>query len=55
MISKDVQFFFFTLVGWWYGVVGHLEACDGNHTYCHCHENGKFLFIYIKIPGWIMC
>lgn len=25
--------------GWWYGVVGHLEACDGNHTYCHCHEN----------------
>ncbi|CAI9271091.1 unnamed protein product [Lactuca saligna] len=25
--------------GWWYGVVGHLEACDGNQTYCHCHEN----------------
>lgn len=25
--------------GWWYGVVGHLEACDGNENYCHCHEN----------------
>ncbi|KVI07979.1 F-box protein At2g32560-like isoform X1 [Cynara cardunculus var. scolymus] len=25
--------------GWWYGVVGHLEACDGNGSYCHCHES----------------
>ncbi|KAJ9542867.1 hypothetical protein OSB04_029373 [Centaurea solstitialis] len=25
--------------GWWYGVVGHLEACDGNESYCHCHES----------------
>ncbi|KAL8246166.1 hypothetical protein R6Q59_007382 [Mikania micrantha] len=25
--------------GWWYGVVGHLETCDGNNSYCHCHEN----------------
>ncbi|KAL9993757.1 putative F-box domain-containing protein [Helianthus debilis subsp. tardiflorus] len=25
--------------GWWYGVVGHLEACDGNISYCHCHES----------------
>lgn len=25
--------------GWWYGVVGHLETCDGNHIYCHCHES----------------
>ncbi|KAI3795869.1 hypothetical protein L1987_38529 [Smallanthus sonchifolius] len=23
--------------GWWYGVVAHLEACDG--IYCHCHES----------------
>lgn len=23
--------------GWWYGVVGHLESCDGNENYCHCH------------------
>ncbi|XP_076943636.1 F-box protein At2g32560-like [Bidens hawaiensis] len=25
--------------GWWYGVVGHLETCDGNNSYCHCHES----------------
>ncbi|KAJ8751606.1 hypothetical protein K2173_016857 [Erythroxylum novogranatense] len=23
--------------GWWYGVVGHLESCDGNETFCRCH------------------
>ncbi|GKV26287.1 hypothetical protein SLEP1_g35619 [Rubroshorea leprosula] len=23
--------------GWWYGVVGHQESCDGNENYCHCH------------------
>ncbi|KAB1227513.1 hypothetical protein CJ030_MR1G027452 [Morella rubra] len=22
--------------GWWYGVVGHLETCDGNENYCRC-------------------
>lgn len=25
--------------GWWYGIVGHLETCDGNDNYCHCHES----------------
>ncbi|KAJ7964968.1 F-box protein family [Quillaja saponaria] len=25
--------------GWWYGVVGHLESCDGNHNYCLCHRS----------------
>ncbi|XP_062016334.1 F-box protein At2g26850 [Rosa rugosa] len=25
--------------GWWYGVVGHLESCDGNETYCLCHNS----------------
>lgn len=25
--------------GWWYGVVGHLESCDGNESYCRCHES----------------
>nr|XP_043640158.1 F-box protein At2g26850-like [Erigeron canadensis] len=25
--------------GWWYGVIGHLESCDGNDTYCRCHES----------------
>ncbi|CAA2997302.1 F-box protein At2g32560-like [Olea europaea var. sylvestris] len=25
--------------GWWYGVVGHLETCDGNANYCPCHDS----------------
>ncbi|WOG82968.1 hypothetical protein DCAR_0102141 [Daucus carota subsp. sativus] len=25
--------------GWWYGVVGHLELCDGNQNYCRCFES----------------
>ncbi|XP_057484278.1 F-box protein At2g26850-like isoform X1 [Actinidia eriantha] len=25
--------------GWWYGVVGHLESCDGSDNYCRCHES----------------
>lgn len=25
--------------GWWYGVVGHLETCDGNEYYCRCHDS----------------
>ncbi|CAA0826207.1 F-box protein [Striga hermonthica] len=24
--------------GWWYGVVGHLETCDGSAGYCRCHD-----------------
>ncbi|XP_052169982.1 F-box protein At2g32560 [Diospyros lotus] len=25
--------------GWWYGVVGHLESCNGNDNYCFCHQS----------------
>lgn len=25
--------------GWWYGIVGHLESCDGNENYCRCHHS----------------
>lgn len=25
--------------GWWYGVVGHLETCNGNENYCQCHSS----------------
>ncbi|KAK8683237.1 hypothetical protein V6N13_039302 [Hibiscus sabdariffa] len=25
--------------GWWYGVVGHLESCDGNENFCRCHQS----------------
>jgi hypothetical protein len=29
------------LAGWWYGVVGHLESCDGNEHFCRCHLSGE--------------
>ncbi|KAG5043245.1 hypothetical protein JHK87_007160 [Glycine soja] len=25
--------------GWWYGVIGHLEQCQGHGNHCHCHYN----------------
>ncbi|CAN6719006.1 unnamed protein product [Malus baccata var. baccata] len=25
--------------GWWYGVIGHLELCNGNVNHCRCHYN----------------
>ncbi|KAL5163305.1 F-box protein [Glycine soja] len=25
--------------GWWYGVVGHLESCNGSENYCRCHSS----------------
>ncbi|KAL6563748.1 hypothetical protein OROGR_002707 [Orobanche gracilis] len=25
--------------GWWYGVVGHSETCDGNADYCRCVDS----------------
>uniref|UniRef100_A0A1D1Z4F8 F-box protein At2g32560 n=1 Tax=Anthurium amnicola TaxID=1678845 RepID=A0A1D1Z4F8_9ARAE len=25
--------------GWWYGVVGHQESCDGNEHHCRCHNS----------------
>lgn len=34
--------------GWWYGVVGHLEPCDRNQSYCHCHENGEILVLDLE-------
>jgi len=29
--------------GWWYGVVGHLETCDGNDNYCRCHYSDSLV------------
>ncbi|KAK9062720.1 hypothetical protein SSX86_019909 [Deinandra increscens subsp. villosa] len=38
--------------GWWYGVVGHLEECDGNNSYCHCHESDTVVLEFNQyIPG----
>ncbi|EES03775.1 F-box protein At2g26850 isoform X2 [Sorghum bicolor] len=25
--------------GWWYGVVGHQESCNGNEHMCRCHQD----------------
>ncbi|KAL7199398.1 hypothetical protein ACSBR2_021639 [Camellia fascicularis] len=25
--------------GWWYGVIGHLESCDGRDDFCLCHRS----------------
>lgn len=30
--------------GWWYGVIGHLENCDGNEHFCRCQLSGKHFF-----------
>lgn len=38
--------------GWWYGVVGHLETCDGNSNYCRCHESDTVVLEFNQyIPG----
>ncbi|PIM99281.1 hypothetical protein CDL12_28233 [Handroanthus impetiginosus] len=34
--------------GWWYGVVGHLETCEGNSIYCRCHDSGELLPCFLK-------
>lgn len=31
------------MAGWWYGIVGHLESCDGNENYCSCHNSGELI------------
>ncbi|XP_027080008.1 F-box protein At2g26850-like [Coffea eugenioides] len=38
--------------GWWYGVVGHLETCDGNSNYCRCHESDSVVLEFNQYtPG----
>ncbi|KAL9233572.1 hypothetical protein vseg_008552 [Gypsophila vaccaria] len=38
--------------GWWYGVVGHSETCDGNENYCHCfHSDTVVLEFNQYTPG----
>ena len=34
---------FLCFAGWWYGVVGHLQSCDGEEHHCHCHNSGEQL------------
>ncbi|KAK4278855.1 hypothetical protein QN277_016640 [Acacia crassicarpa] len=38
--------------GWWYGVVGHLELCDGNEIYCRCHNSDTIVLVFNQYaPG----
>jgi hypothetical protein len=38
--------------GWWYGVVGHLESCDGNQRYCYCHKSDTVILEFNQYtPG----
>lgn len=38
--------------GWWYGVVGHLESCDGNEHFCHCHNSDTIILEFNQYtPG----
>ncbi|XP_016484983.1 F-box protein At2g26850-like isoform X1 [Nicotiana tabacum] len=38
--------------GWWYGVVGHLESCNGNKLNCHCHSSDTVLLEFKQYtPG----
>ncbi|KAL4587370.1 hypothetical protein LXL04_000239 [Taraxacum kok-saghyz] len=38
--------------GWWYGVVGHLDSCDGNKLYCQCHGSDMVMLEFKQYsPG----
>ncbi|XP_077241578.1 F-box protein At2g32560-like [Tasmannia lanceolata] len=38
--------------GWWYGVVGHLESCDGNGNHCRCHTRDTVMLEFNQyMPG----
>ncbi|KAL4590583.1 hypothetical protein LXL04_003517 [Taraxacum kok-saghyz] len=38
--------------GWWYGVINHLESCDGNATYCQCHKSDTLVLEFKQYaPG----
>ncbi|XP_016480577.2 LOW QUALITY PROTEIN: F-box protein At2g32560-like [Nicotiana tabacum] len=38
--------------GWWYGIVGHLETCDGNEFYCRCHDSDTVILEFNQYtPG----
>lgn len=41
MESANLCFVFFGFAGWWYGVVGHLESCDGEERHCRCFSSGE--------------
>ncbi|KAL2320649.1 hypothetical protein Fmac_029618 [Flemingia macrophylla] len=34
--------------GWWYGVIGHLEQCQGHGNHCHCHHNDMVMLEFTQ-------
>lgn len=41
----------YDIAGWWYGIVGHLESCDGNESYCRCHNSGELMWGFFFFPA----
>ncbi|KAK4786430.1 hypothetical protein SAY86_003119 [Trapa natans] len=38
--------------GWWYGIVGHLDSCDGSEIHCHCIDSEKVIIEFNQYaPG----
>lgn len=38
--------------GWWYGIVGHMEPCDGNEHFCRCHQSDTIMLEFNQYtPG----
>ncbi|ESW34072.1 hypothetical protein PHAVU_001G121900 [Phaseolus vulgaris] len=34
--------------GWWYGVIGHLEQCQGHGNHCLCHNNDMVILEFTQ-------
>lgn len=37
--------------GWWYGVIGHLESCNGNENHCHCQYTDTVMLEFNQYPA----
>ncbi|KAL4379535.1 hypothetical protein GQ457_02G040290 [Hibiscus cannabinus] len=37
--------------GWWYGVVGHMESCDGNENHCRCLYTDTVMLEFKQYPS----
>lgn len=46
-VSNLTYVHMFCIIGWWYGVVGHVENCSRVTRRCRCHLEGK------RIKPWI--
>ncbi|MBA0804085.1 hypothetical protein Gohar_014239, partial [Gossypium harknessii] len=37
--------------GWWYGVVGHMESCNGNEIHCRCQDTDTVMLEFKQYPS----